>query len=271
MSIQLNNRFLKRLLCVSVLSARRLLLLLCLSGTATAVAQQGLLVENLSKPNVVLILADDLGYGSIGSYGADPNLVQTPNLDHLADEGIRFTDAMEGTSKAGPYGDFLHDTDVSVGRILDALDAMGIADDTLVIFTSDNGGSAPDYGPHGPVIQQALDSGLKINGPLRWLKHSIFEGGSRVPLMTHSSDGNFAVRIGPWKYIQGEATHPTHSLPMWTEGYEAQLYNLEDDISETNNRISEFPELAERMQKEINQQRKQGFSRPGAEAYSSNN
>ena len=43
------------------------------------------------RPNVVLILADDLGYGDVSAYGA--RRVQTPNIDRLAKEGIRFTDA----------------------------------------------------------------------------------------------------------------------------------------------------------------------------------
>ena len=43
------------------------------------------------KPNIVLILADDLGYGDVGCYGATK--VKTPNIDRLATEGRRFTDA----------------------------------------------------------------------------------------------------------------------------------------------------------------------------------
>jgi hypothetical protein len=42
-------------------------------------------------PNIVLILADDLGYGDVSCYGA--TRVKTPNIDRLADERIRFTDA----------------------------------------------------------------------------------------------------------------------------------------------------------------------------------
>jgi arylsulfatase A-like enzyme len=42
------------------------------------------------KPNLVVILADDLGYGDLGSYGSKQN--RTPNLDRLAKEGLRFTD-----------------------------------------------------------------------------------------------------------------------------------------------------------------------------------
>ncbi len=43
-----------------------------------------------SKPNIILILIDDLGYGDIGCYGKRVNA--TPNIDQLAKEGIRFTD-----------------------------------------------------------------------------------------------------------------------------------------------------------------------------------
>lgn len=42
-----------------------------------------------NRPNIVFILADDLGYGDIGSYGQTK--IQTPNLDQLAKDGMRFT------------------------------------------------------------------------------------------------------------------------------------------------------------------------------------
>ena len=44
-----------------------------------------------TKPNIVLILADDIGYGDLGCYGA--TRVKTPHLDRLAAQGLRFTDA----------------------------------------------------------------------------------------------------------------------------------------------------------------------------------
>ena len=47
--------------------------------------------SNQQKPNVIIILADDLGYGDLGCYGAKN--VETPNVDKLAKQGIRFTDA----------------------------------------------------------------------------------------------------------------------------------------------------------------------------------
>lgn len=46
----------------------------------------------------------------------------------------------KGTSKAGVHGDWIHELDLSVGQLVDALDRMKIADNTLIILTSDNGG-----------------------------------------------------------------------------------------------------------------------------------
>src|SRR4051812_15571101 len=53
-------------------------------------------------PNIVVILADDFGYGSCGCYGADGSLIQTPNIDRLAREGRRFTDANTTSSVCSP-------------------------------------------------------------------------------------------------------------------------------------------------------------------------
>mgnify|MGYP001813801689 FL=1 len=58
------------------------------------------------RPNIVIILADDLGYGSLNSYGADATHIRTPNIDRLAAEGTRFTDANTPSSVCSPtrYG-----------------------------------------------------------------------------------------------------------------------------------------------------------------------
>lgn len=69
--------------------------------------------------------------------------------------------------KPGPaYAAMLEDLDAAVGTVLDALDAAGVADDTIVVFTSDNGGL----------------SAVTENAPLRGGKRSLWEGGLRVPL-----------------------------------------------------------------------------------------
>lgn len=52
------------------------------------------------KPNVILILADDLGYGDLGCYGQKQ--IQTPNIDRLAAEGVRFTQAYAGSTVCAP-------------------------------------------------------------------------------------------------------------------------------------------------------------------------
>ncbi|MFD2256141.1 sulfatase [Luteolibacter algae] len=54
------------------------------------------------KPNVLVILADDLGYGIVNSYGGDPERVTTPHIDKLAADGARFTDAYVSCSVCGP-------------------------------------------------------------------------------------------------------------------------------------------------------------------------
>ena len=60
--------------------------------------------EEQVPPNVVLILADDLGYGDLGCYGATK--LQTPNIDRLAEQGRRFTDAHSASAVCTPsrYG-----------------------------------------------------------------------------------------------------------------------------------------------------------------------
>lgn len=53
-----------------------------------------------AKPNIVFILADDLGYGDLGSYGQKK--IRTPNLDRMADEGMRFTQFYAGSPVCAP-------------------------------------------------------------------------------------------------------------------------------------------------------------------------
>ncbi len=73
-----------------------------------------------------------------------------------------------GTSDNGLFGDWVSEVDWSVGQILKTVDELGIAENTLIIFTSDNGG-AKNHGAN--------------NGPLRGAKGSTFEGGVRVPTL----------------------------------------------------------------------------------------
>ena len=52
------------------------------------------------KPNLVLILLDDLGYGDVGPYGQ--KMIRTPNIDRLAEQGKRFTDCYAGGAVCAP-------------------------------------------------------------------------------------------------------------------------------------------------------------------------
>ena len=83
----------------------------------------------------------------------------------------------KGTSQAGLYGDFIHELDWMVGELFACLERNQIADDTLVVFTSDNGGMFNTAG------QIAFDHKHKINGDLLGFKFGAWEGGHRVPFI----------------------------------------------------------------------------------------
>ena len=96
-------------------------------------------------------------------------------------------DRFDNTSKAGPYGDLVVETDDSIGQILKALETAGIADNTLVIFSSDNG-------PEHYAYQRDATYDHWSSYPLRGLKRDIYEGGHRVPMIVRWP-GNVAAGI----------------------------------------------------------------------------
>ena len=85
-----------------------------------------------------------------------------------------------GTSGMGPRGDALVEFDWTVGEVLKAIDAHGLAANTLVILTSDNG-PVIDDGYRDQAVE--LLGNHKPAGPYRGGKYSKFEGGTRVPLI----------------------------------------------------------------------------------------
>jgi arylsulfatase A-like enzyme len=87
------------------------------------------------------------------------------------------TQEWAGKSGLTPYADFVMQTDTSVGAVLDALEKQGLAENTLLIFTSDNGCS-PAAG-----LPALLEKGHNPNYHFRGHKADIFEGGHRIPFL----------------------------------------------------------------------------------------
>ncbi|MHC5068258.1 MAG: sulfatase family protein, partial [Planctomycetota bacterium] len=83
-----------------------------------------------------------------------------------------------GSSKCGIYGDFIQETDWAVGQVLAALEAKGVLDNTLVVFTADNGASKASFS-----LEQEEEFGHKPSHIYAGRKGSLNEGGHRVPLV----------------------------------------------------------------------------------------
>jgi len=206
----------------------------------------------------------------------------------------------KNSAEAGKYGDFVKMVDETVSEVLNSLVELGIRDNTLVIFTSDNG-------PYWSE-EYVKKYNHKAVGELRGMKGDIWEGGHRVPFiaswpnkipkartsaaltsLTHlfatvadileieiepndaedsysilpdllgktpeitqqnglvhlSSKGIFAIRQGDWKLItkrgSGGFSNPQFYVPTGEEP-KGQLYNLKDDIGESNNLYHLYPE-----------------------------
>lgn len=231
-----------------------------------------------------------------------------------------------GSSTAGPFGDWIHELDASVGRVLDALDKQGLADNTLVLFTSDNGGVNT---PQRDCVQtQAQKAGLNPVGPFRGGKHNVWEGGFRVPyivrwpghvpagttcdetislvdtlasvaavtgyalpkageaaedsfdvsrawlgvkydgtlrpdVIVHSADGNFAIRKGPWKWIEGVPADDVKpaAKKAHADEFKRQLYHLKNDIAETKEVSAQNEGVVKELEGLLNRYRDGGYSR----------
>lgn len=229
---------------------------------------------------------------------------------------LSVNDAWKGKSGINLYADFVMETDAVVGQVLKALQETGQANNTLVLFTSDNGCA------HYVGKREMEQKGHYPSGPLRGSKSDAWEGGHRVPFivrwpgvvkpgsqcdqLVHQADllatmadlfsvklppdagedsfslltllkgsmepvrrhavsnsikGLPAVRQGPWKYIPGRGSGG------WGKGGDqsqpVQLYNLNDDLEESNNLAAKHPgrvtEMAELLEEIITQ----GRSSPG--------
>ncbi|MCP5523688.1 MAG: arylsulfatase [Verrucomicrobiales bacterium] len=85
--------------------------------------------------------------------------------------------SFKSTTGAGPHGDFIHELDFVVGELLTTLDKLGVADNTVVIFTSDNGPETTS------VVHMRADYGHDGARPWRGMKRDAWEGGHRIPFL----------------------------------------------------------------------------------------
>lgn len=105
-------------------------------------------------------------------------------------------DRFKGKTQAGPHGDFLFELDVIVGELLKSLDDLGVAENTLVMFSSDNGPETTT------VYHMRTDYGHDPARPWRGMKRDGWEGGHRVPFIAR----------WPGKIPPGQTTNQLTSL-----------------------------------------------------------
>ncbi len=91
-------------------------------------------------------------------------------------------DEFKGRSGAGNYGDFVCEVDWVVGQVMDALERAGLTDNTLLIFTSDNGPERRTPDDMG-AWERVREHGHYSMGDLRGIKRDAWEGGHRVPFV----------------------------------------------------------------------------------------
>ena len=167
-------------------------------------------VENgrvTAPPNRVTVNADYKGFWREGPTGSDFDHVQvTPHFVDLACEYIEERsktgqpfflylplpsphtpilpiEQFMGTSNTNFYGDFVQQVDWHVGQIVETLRRTGVVDNTLLIFTSDNGCS-PRAG-----FEELEQVGHKPGGIYRGNKADAYEAGHRVPFVVHWPEG----------------------------------------------------------------------------------
>ena len=129
--------------------------------------RDGDLVEKAADMNTLTQRYTDAAVAFIRDNRDGPFFVYVPHT--MPHTRLGASEAFRGKSKRGLYGDVVEEIDAGVGRLVDTVKDLGLADNTYIIFTSDN----------GPWAIKKQDGGSA--GPLRGAKTSTWEGGLRVP------------------------------------------------------------------------------------------
>jgi arylsulfatase A-like enzyme len=133
----------------------------------------------LGDPSFRQAEADPIMLGEVESYLAERARNPAPFFAYVAmySPHLPWQTSPEFRGSVGfEYGDWMSEFDAKVGRVLAAIDDNGLREDTLVILTSDNG-------PEIDAFVNSRDNGRDSNGPLRGIKHDVWEGGTRVPFV----------------------------------------------------------------------------------------
>ncbi|WP_395095002.1 sulfatase-like hydrolase/transferase [Armatimonas sp.] len=101
-------------------------------------------------------------------------LLHSMNAVHLPSFASK---RFQGSTKAGPHGDFIHELDYIVGELMKTLKRLGMADNTVVMFSSDNGPETTS------IVHMRADYGHDGARPWRGVKRDQWEGGHRVPFI----------------------------------------------------------------------------------------
>lgn len=218
------------------------------------------------------------------------------------------SEKFKGKSKRGLYGDVIMEIDWSVGQIMDALKENGLEENTIVIFTSDNGpwlsygnhagsafplregkGTAWEGGQREPFIikyPKAIPAGKVIDEPvmaidmlptiaeetgaalpeniidgksiLQLLKGNVNEGPQEAYFFYYRVNELFGVRYGKWKLYFPHRYRTMKGQELGKDGLpgeyqmidmeKIELYDVENDFSETTNVASEYPEVVSEIQ-----------------------
>ncbi|MEO2027221.1 MAG: sulfatase [Fuerstiella sp.] len=135
------------------------------------------LIEPKSNMATLTKRYTDEAIGFMQKHKQQPFFVYIPHT--MPHTRLDASDQFKGHSKRGLYGDVIEEIDFNVGRILDAVEQMGLAKNTYVLFTSDNGPWLIKNKDHADGHLPEDHGGSA--GPLRSGKVSTFEGGVRVP------------------------------------------------------------------------------------------